>query len=365
MNKERNYSFDLLRSLSMLLIILGHAIYHGLRHIYSPEVYDLGIRLGDTTSMVNYGATQILGYMAEVGVNVFVLITGYFTIKAKPLREVADKAVGLTLRTWCFSLLLFGVALVFGVAKADGESIVHALAPVHSNSYWFITAYLAMLLVSPFVVRLTSGLERRQYTILLAILTVLNVAQGEVGFGRIFGGSMTLVWFIYLFILGGYIRRFDPWQRWLRHPLATYLALCGGMSVVSVALQCWQAAHVPEHIITIRSLANNSLTLLTSVCLFVYFKRLQIGKAGRVASAISPYIFGIYLLHDNYFLRQWEWEQLLPSGIISLWWCVPYLLGLTVAIFAVGLLIDRVLMFPVANALHRLVRRLLPRKWRA
>ena len=80
MKKERNSSIELLRIISMIMIILLHFL-GGTGYI---GIIEEGTK--------NYYLTNILESLAIVGVNVFVLISSYFLINSNKvkLRKVID-----------------------------------------------------------------------------------------------------------------------------------------------------------------------------------------------------------------------------------------------------------------------------------
>ena len=70
-NKDRNSSFELLRIISMLLIVAHHFVVHGnfdLISSFSKNVFFL----------------QSLSMFGKFGVNLFVLISGYFSCEPTP-----------------------------------------------------------------------------------------------------------------------------------------------------------------------------------------------------------------------------------------------------------------------------------------
>lgn len=69
--KIRNSNLELLRIVSMILIIMHHYAVHG------------GFDLLNTELDLNRIWIQILSIGGKIGVNCFVLITGYFMINSK------------------------------------------------------------------------------------------------------------------------------------------------------------------------------------------------------------------------------------------------------------------------------------------
>ena len=53
------------------------------------------------------------------------------------------------------------------------SSLIAAVFPVLSCEYWFVTMYVGMIVLSPFLNKLLTGLTQRQFRLLLGILFVL------------------------------------------------------------------------------------------------------------------------------------------------------------------------------------------------
>ena len=68
MKKERNSNFELLRIFAMLMIVMHHYICHG------GFVFDKALTFNKAVSECAY-------WGGKVGINLFVLITGYFMVK--------------------------------------------------------------------------------------------------------------------------------------------------------------------------------------------------------------------------------------------------------------------------------------------
>lgn len=67
--KTRNSSIELLRIISMLMIILSHCCIHGLDSLSSKY-------------FINNFFTTVF-FLGNLGVIIFMLITGYYTIESK------------------------------------------------------------------------------------------------------------------------------------------------------------------------------------------------------------------------------------------------------------------------------------------
>ena len=170
---KRDARFDLVRIVAMLMIIMGHFIYHGIRNGAADN-----ITIDRTAGgIINFALSQFLMYCSVIGPNLFMMITGYFLIVPRPINYALKKSV----RLWR-DIVFYGVGIYFvylmvaGTDAFEFSSFVRYLTPLYSNVWWFMTVYVAVLLLSPFIASV-SNLSRRDYLILLIILLGLNFAQ--------------------------------------------------------------------------------------------------------------------------------------------------------------------------------------------
>ena len=131
----RQTNIELLRILCMLFILLFHCNLNVI------------LRNNDTSDGLNYCALFV-NSLVVVAVNVFVLISGYFSIKIK-LKSIA----GLLFQTEFFAVVAI---LIYGILTMMGQNtpvrlttIVLGLFPFQPSGLWFIPCYALLLFVSP------------------------------------------------------------------------------------------------------------------------------------------------------------------------------------------------------------------------
>ena len=163
-----------------------------------------------------------------VAVNCYVLISGYFLVKAKNFHW---SKVGALWAHTAFYALLFTLAAIVYTGKWNLAGIVHSLLPIRYTMYWFVTAYMGMYILSPYLSRLACHLEKNEYKKFLMILTGFFVLysflrQDADPFN--IGGGYTMAWFCVLFFWGGVRSTF--WRRLFvsLFPARGFFDLCPG-----------------------------------------------------------------------------------------------------------------------------------------
>ena len=147
----RASNIELMRIIAMLMIIGSHLASHGVQHCMSSTVKYQAYNMG---SLLNKLFVCFLNPGGETGVALFFMITGYFQIKRKKHKS-AKIILECVFYSW-FALLLYVIVRMTGGSFPDTESyhvlefLVKAiLNPASGGCWWFITAYIIIMAVSP------------------------------------------------------------------------------------------------------------------------------------------------------------------------------------------------------------------------
>ena len=130
--RSRNSAVELLRILSMLLIVGCHfATYGG----FSFSASDL------SPARFLYGFWELGG---NLGTDIFVLISGYYLIENDSFSIRREKAFRLWAQIFFWSLLLFAVSFLWGAGDLSGKNILRTLFPVTFTRWWFASTYFVL-----------------------------------------------------------------------------------------------------------------------------------------------------------------------------------------------------------------------------
>ena len=334
---NRNSRIDILRLVSMYMIVSCHFIYHGIRNVTEGDTFpDLGFS-ASLTGGINFFLCQLLGYLTNIGPNLFILITGYFLIKPRKFRYAAQKALHLWLVIVFYGLTSLLVASLLTNGKAFSyQELLDSILPIWSRQYWFMSMYIPLLLLSPFLATGASALEKRDYQWLLLVLFILNFAISGIGYGAVFLGPVPLPFYIFVFLIGGYFQLYGCPVRYVKYGIYIYLF---GYLALAAAVTIAQLHYLPSGTYPhIKGMANNSITLLMSVFVFAWVITLpkKETRLGQWAINISPYILAVYLIHDNPLIRPLLWNNLIrPRDYIQQPFLIPFCLATSIAVFVV------------------------------
>lgn len=355
---KRDANLDLLRITSMLLIILLHSIDHSgvleQAELSSPAMYAY-VRF-------TYAATQVC-------VNCYVMLSGYYLVNSTFRLQ---KLASLWMETAFYAFVLKLLFIVTGQESFSALSLIGCFFPIVTGRYWFITIYVGLYLVSPFLNKLIHAMDKNEHTLLnicLAGLFSLWSSLHPAIAGMNSGGGWGLAWFVVLYLLAAWFRLYyRPAYRPLRY-FCVFLAIPCIMAAFQTALRGGTNIPAKETILAI--LGNwfryDSLPVyLMTLALFAAFLNVRI-KEGRCAAAIckiAPLTLGVYLIHAHANVSPWSWAVLdLPSKMNSA--AFPLIqLGCVLGIFVSCVLIDAIRKATIgrlehARAVDRLCERLL------
>lgn len=273
--KERDSNIELLRIVCMLFILIHHFIIHSL-------VPDLFVRDGDINAY--RVACIVINGFVYVGVNCFILISGYYGIKFK-LRSLFN------LYCICVFFALLATLMKACVTEVQvNKSLLYTiLLPFSHSDWWFIKCYVALFLISPVLNKAAQNLGRKEFITVIVLLTVLNIYLGYYWHQHNSDGY-NLVQFIYVYLIGAFLRRF-PLKR-LDRKYAMILYLSGALlwSLISILSVKWRVPHwVPFYY-------NNPLVIVAAVGLFVFMTQIEIRSVA--VNTIASSVLAAYLIQD-------------------------------------------------------------------
>lgn len=318
---NRASNIELLRILSMVMIIGFHIAIHSHFPRYA-EVFT-----------VNSLWLRFLRMGGKVGVNIFVLISGYFMVTGSSPNYT--KAARLWLQVFTYSILCLLVALAFGSETFSILSVVKNLLPILRTKWWFATTYFLLFLLAPYLNKGLQALDENMHRWLLIILfAVWSVIPT---FLPVNLECNNLLWFVFLYALAAYLRlHFDPSRLKTKTCLLFTLLVAVASYLIFLGL-AWLDTKItlPDNYTSEFFTMEKLPVLLMSLGLFLGFLNLKM-KSSPIINHLASATFGIYLIHDNSYIRKLLWQDLfrnaqwLENDLL-----IPYTLLQILLVFAV------------------------------
>lgn len=326
MKTERNYGIDLLRIVSMLMVVI--------LHINSIGGLQLAVKTnGNTMGYAVVYAGEVACYCA---VNCFALISGYVGIKFGGGKY--KNIISLYIEALFYSVVLALIMWISGKQNMSIESAMKALFPISFGTWWYLTSYVVVALLAPFINAFLHSITQKCHKslciLLIALFSFFSVTNDcfKIDWG------LSSWWLIGLYIIGAYIscygfdKMLSPIWYICGYICSVFITIGGGV----IFRKClkWNNFLLEYTSFTI---------LLSAICLLLLFEKIKIEtpKALLFIRTISPHAFAVYLIHFHWAVRPLIMEKKFVFISQYPFWVIPIVVICSaMAIFAGCIVLD-------------------------
>lgn len=318
----------------MLMIVAHHYVVNsGLSDMDSPLV--------KAPSSANSLYLTLFGAWGKVGINCFLMITGYFMCNSN---ITLRKFLKLILQIYLYRILIFPILLMAGYETLSLRRIYYLIMPVGSFATAdFVSCFIAFWLTIPFLNRLIHNLSEREHVILIILSLLLFTLLGSLPTFSVPLNYIT--WFGVIYFIASYFRLYP-------HPLFERRKFWGVMTqfVLFLSLVSVFVIHIfygykgyGYSYYFVRD-SNKIFAVAFAVCSFLWFKNMNIQYC-KVINAFGAGTFGVLLIHANCTaMRTWLWKDTVDCVghyNLPLFSLVLYSVGSVLLIFVICNLIDQ------------------------
>lgn len=274
---ERNSNVELLRILSMLMVL----VHHVCGQVFGYQFYTTGE--GSFLPVSNWLPIILIESFVIVAVNIFILISGYYSIK---LRLVSL----LKMLLICLFFLLFH-NLVLSLAFNEDFNFREICFPISSNTAWFIQCYFMLMLISPLLNKIFVNIKIKDAIFIVVVLFCINVYFGFIKHGNINEYGYTLSQMIMMYSLGRIICIYKISKIF---SIKIWFSLYVLFSIMLFLLIVKASSYNIENGFWLLAY-NNPLIIVSSISVFcVFINRIYVNSQ---INYLSKGVLGIYLLH--------------------------------------------------------------------
>ena len=316
---------ELLRIVAMFFIVASHFSVHS-------EI-DLHTVANANPFSAIYLRSTALGY---VGINIFMSIFGYFNIVEKNYSKTICRSFRIVFQVFFYSVLIYGLFVAFGIVVFNFFDLIKVCFPVTLDEYGFPTVYIIVALISPVVNNGITNLSRAQRKMMLIVSLLIWSVIPTLSLGYINYYGTTLGQYLLMYILGGIIR-IDYTKSGSSKKIGVEMVATSSLCLLLVAilytvLENKSIPYMPSIMVFFSRYSIFSIMLACGLLMF--FTSLSI--TSRMINVVGSLTFGIYLIHDNRFVRDFLWTDWLNCKQYALNWFFPfYALAIVVCVFMI------------------------------
>lgn len=261
----------------MICIIAHHLCYHG---------------DGVLADGFNKVLMQIFLFGGKYGVDLFIILSGYCLINSK---FTFRKLFKLLIQVILYSVSIYLIFLCCGLIRFNFKELIKVLFPTIFQQYWFVTCYIIVYVFSPFINKMLKSFSRKEYTVFMILTFSILFIGKYVGFI-----SPNYVWFFAIYFLGAGMAL---------HPLNIYSKKSSSTAFLIVML----SLIVLVKLINFSNIfeLDNLFVILASAATLLFFRNINIKS--KFINRIASTTFGVYLIHDNNYIRSVLWKNIFKT----------------------------------------------------
>ena len=348
---ERFSNVELLRLLAMISIIWFHIIWHGAVKELSTEELISQFNNGYFCQPKFYWKLLIFEVLLPLGkaMNViFILISGYFLIDSRRNKYLYVKKTIIQLvsqMAYAAGIIAIASLVYYKIKRNTGVRVVLVSSSIFNSEWWFIGYYIMVVCIG---LLMHKALENRDKVVYECIMLILFAAGSLSWPGGILenigSGLRTLPIGVFSFLLGGYIKKYNPLKRIKSIHLIAITTILYGFVFLSYynttktntqkyisssgdTLFIQNATDYPRY---------SFIPLVLGIIIFTLFLRLKLPYI-KCINGLSRSTFMVYLIHENSFVRQIyreiDWITILNNNLALF---LLYLILFSAMIFIIG-----------------------------
>ena len=294
---NRNTSIELLRIISMIMIMFHHFAYHGnfewnFNEVTLPHLWYDFILMG-----------------GKVGVDIFVLISGYFLIENTEKLFQPKKLLKFWGQVVFYSIMTYLLSVMLRLNAFEIKQLIKVCLPITYPGWWFASTYFMLYLIHPFLNKLLHGLSKKEYQYLI-LMMVLCWSIIPTATTQLFE-SNSLLWFVTLYGIAGYVNLYGGNQKLQsKHYFSLYFMVLIITYTVSTTFLFLgtKKEEWSTHAIDFFEIERLPILLMAST-LFMGFVTLKMNYHKWI-NMIASATFGVYLIHDSSYIRYYLWTNI-------------------------------------------------------
>ena len=296
---KRKSNIEIIRIIAMFLIIMSHySLYSG---------FNWENVVGITSNKVFMNTFFEFG---TLGVSLFIIISGYFYDKNK---LNVYKVVRLILQIFIFSIIGLMIGIIIGDDNLNTKNIIKSIMPTTFGLYWFATCYVLILLFSPFIKVIIDNLSKKDLKLVISLMVIIWYLITMIPGAKTFGNEF--IWLIVIYIIGAYIKKYNVnILKNNRIRIITIIVITILLSTFMIIIELLsQKLSILENFIQYFNNIQSPFILILTILIFNIFKNINI-KNNIYINDVASSTFGIYLIHENVFLRHLIWQDIVQGS---------------------------------------------------
>ena len=339
LKKERTYGIDVVRLVSMFMVVLVH-------------LFGVGGVVSTTANPALKAVFCLLQGISLCCINLFAMASGFIHYGRRPH---LSGLMQLWLQSFFWiTVTFFAFAAFKGDLSVFKENFSRCILLVSKREYWYLTDYVILFFFIPFLNAAVNKIDLKYLTFaLLLLLTVTSFIPSGLPYIDPVSMGYSFTWLAIMYLVGAYIKKYDV----INKIKPAYCAMIFGVFAVLEGLYSFLSYSLGYDLKDYYykfSAYNCILVVAASIMLFLLMARIKVKSdtAKKLLKTASAASFAVYLIHcsplifDNYI--DGKMKFITAHGIVG---TVGMLFAVAGGIYVVGISLG-----VLQNELFRIIR---------
>lgn len=288
-----------------------------------------------------------------MGINCFLLITGYFMCKQNCTWY---KFLKLILEVKFYKFLFYGIFIAVGYSAFNLKGFYKMFFSIFEQfPEGFVAGYICLFMLIPFINKVIEAFDKKQLSKLILTLLTISTFIPAVVHGSKFE---YISWYPTVYLIGAYIRLYpSKWTENLSISVKMFLSTMtlAILSIVTISFASnFLNVELPIYYFLVDS--NKIFAIACAITMFLVFKNMKI-RPSRIINTMAKATFGVLLIHANSdTMRQWLWRDTLQNtNYFDSQYLWIHALASVLVIYIVCVAIDLVRIYLLERPLFRML----------
>ncbi len=284
---ERNAGIDILRMLSMFMVVMIHingagGIFANTKPLTLPWIF-----------------SSLIEQIGIIAVNCFALISGFVNYQK---RFKIKNLLSLWAQAFFYS---FGITLIFffirGASEISAITLVKSIFPVMMNEWWYFSSYFLLFFFIPALNYLIENSSQKTATFFIVIFLINATLVGYVVDIFKLQSGYSPLWLMGLYAIGAFVKKYNFSLKFKNKEIKNYWNLILYFIFVFAGLICT--------ILLMTVFGKNGrygynfiINFLEAFFLFLFFSKFKV-RSCKFLSWASSLSFAVYLISEHNVLK--------------------------------------------------------------
>ncbi|MEE6647584.1 acyltransferase family protein [Limosilactobacillus pontis] len=247
--------------------------------------------------------------MGKLGAFLFIMITGYFVgHKEYQEKRTLEKALQIWTYVFYYAIIISLLVVTLRIAPFSRQMLLHSVFPFFTNAYWFVDAYIILMLLLPYLNKVIVSFSRASLIYLIILLVLLGNVMCQLG-NTAFATNSTFGYILPAYFIGAYLKKYECH---VRHPYIKALAL------YIIVIVCAGVSYKYFAGLRANFFTDGPFQTIIATLIFIGVIN-QKAYHSKVINLFAKTVFAAYLITDNDYLRSTVWSFFSFRSVTELW----------------------------------------------